>query len=110
MAVRSERLAAAAVTVAAGQTVLYTVPAGKTTILKEIMCSSPVGTVSRVVVDVQSGPSGPAVSVLDRNLGTGTAGANLWTVLAAGDRIRCITFGAQTNVWLSGAELAGVSS
>jgi hypothetical protein len=109
MAVRSQRLVAANVVIAAGTNALvYTVPAGFHTIIRSVFIyNRGTGTVT-VIERVDPAGAAPAILVNPLTIASAaSAFVEVWRVLEEGDQyyLRCAV-AADVNVWMSGAELA----
>lgn len=90
--------------------VIYTVPAGMTTIVKEICMWNGTGSTANIEAIVQ--PSGASTNyqvafetVTDASLHR----VSSWTVLGPGDELIVTTTVALVKVYVSGAELSGVA-
>lgn len=106
MATRSVRLCAGTSTTSAVVTV-YTCPAGKTALLKDVRVYAN-GAVGRAVILVQSGSTD--VSIVDEALSaTQVVSRQGFIVLEPGDTIRVYSSTSTFNFWCSGAELEGVA-
>lgn len=106
MTTRTSRLAVGISTTGAVVTV-YTCPAGKTAIVKDIRLYAGAS-VSRAVVALGSGVRLP--SVLDEAItGPGVAQKQGFMVLEPGDTIRVYSQGNTFEFWISGSELQGVA-
>lgn len=104
MAVRTQRLGFVRNPPASSLVTIYTVPAGRRTIIKEVMCSKQTGaSVSVVVTIVGSSTYG---LFLETSAGTSFR-VERWTVLNAGDTIAVLFTTASTGNQLivSGTEL-----
>ena len=89
-------------------TTVYTCPAGKTAIIKDIRVSALNGAVSRVAVFVDSGSE--RTGILDQALSNlETIQRQGFMVLEPGDELVCLGSGNGAQVWASGAELLGVA-
>ena len=112
MAVHSKRLASGFSGAANAEPVIYTTPAGRTTIVKDLRVVNAVSSSVTVVLIAQR-PDPPGVYLLSQVLATAgaVAGVPLWTVLGPGDmlRIRC-TQASGVAFWVSGTELEGVAT
>ena len=108
MAVRTLQLGAIKAT--STLAVVYTCPAGRTAIVKELsvgkggtgalVCSFSVlrGAVAWFVAGISL-----------TNLGTQSSHQDRWLVLEPGDVLRAVTDGLTADVWVSGTELLGVA-
>ena len=108
MPVRSNRFARGATTV--GSTVrVYTVPAGKTAIVKDVVLWGFVGGVSRFALYAVSGAA--QVAIVDQAIGGFQSArfSGLFVVLEPGDSLQVFSQGAAAQFWTSGAELDGVA-
>lgn len=110
MAVRTDQLALGQISAASSEQTVYTVPAGHTTILKDLRGSNRAassaslfiiirsGATSRIIAGTGSVPSGGFWSIAD----------NPWIVLEAGDELRLLADVATSFTFVvSGAELLG---
>jgi hypothetical protein len=87
---------------------IYTVPGGKTAIVKDVRINSASGPATRCVILGQSGAT--SVAIFDRALEADqTASVQGFMVLEPGDRIAVFAEGASVSVWASGSELEGVA-
>lgn len=117
MAVRSEKLFSLVKTGSAvpdGPTVRYTVPAGKTTIVKEIHVSSFSAAAPAVIVYAGDNVQRP-IAFMELQLGVvAVRHDSMWVVMNPGDVLATFVdlVNAADIVWIAayGAELAGVSS
>lgn len=108
MAVRSNRFFAGNTLPVSVVHDVYTCPAGKTAILKDIRVCSNGSAVTRCVVIVLSG--GAAISLVDSAVAAlQTIAVQGFIVLEPGDKMQVYSEGAGARVWLSGAELDGVA-
>lgn len=106
MTTRSARLARGESTTGALVSV-YTCPAGKTTIVKDIRIYAGVAN-SRAVVLVRGG--GHAPSIVDQALtAVSVVSKDCWVILEPGDEIVVYSQSGTFVFWISGAELAGVA-
>lgn len=119
MTVRTAQLGSGNPAGGSGWNVIYTCPAGRTTILKDVRVLNNGPTVSTFAVEVRrpvgSGLPGPVgVTVLTGSLAANGLAAVTegFIVLEPGDQIRMIVVepaNTTTNVWTSGAILSGTS-
>lgn len=87
---------------------VYTVPGGKTAVVKDIRVCSNGAAVTRCVVIALSG--GAAISLIDSAVGAlQTISVQGFIVLEPGDKLQVYSEGTGARVWLSGAELDGVA-
>lgn len=108
MAVRSARLVAQSTAPAGAVHTAYTVPAGRTVLLKDIRVSWLSGTVGRATVIARSGPVN--VVLIDAPVPpTDPIGAEVWVVLEPGDELAVYSEGGTCWAYLSGSELEGVA-
>ena len=108
MPVRSNRFFAGNTLPVSAIHTVYTCPAGKTAIVKDVRVSSAGSSVSRAVVIALSG--GQAISLLDAAVGTTAVLSVLgFIVLEPGDQLQVYSEGTAARVWISGAELDGVA-
>ena len=108
MAVRSLQLGGVKATTAL--TTVYTCPAAKTAVVKESSVGKGATGALVCQVTVLGGAVAWLVGVFSLpNLGAQNVHAERWLVLEPGDVLRAITDGLTADVWVSGAELAGVA-
>lgn len=89
-------------------TTLYTVPAGRTALIKDVRVSALGGAATRAAVFADSGAS--RVGFIDQPLANlGVASAVGFMVLEPGDTVGCFATGNAVTVWVSGAELDGLA-
>lgn len=95
--------------VAAGADVLvFTCPAGVTTLVKDIRVSAPVGNVTGIFVYIASGAAN--VTVLGGTLNAGLAKSEMpWLALEPGDQLRIGVTGSSLAYFISGSLLDGVA-
>lgn len=105
--VRTKRLAVGSSIDATFKTI-YTCPAGKTAIVKDVRVQALGAGNTRAIVSVNSGPT--ANYLLDQALGQGQAQViGLFIVLQPGDFMQVYTTGFNCNYRVSGSELEGVA-
>lgn len=108
MAVRSARLAAGTSGTLGTETTLYTCPAGRTALLKDVRVSVAASGNTRTVLWLQSGAV--RVSLVDKPMSEFETVERVgFMVLEPGDQLRVFASGAQARVWASGAELVGLA-
>lgn len=108
MAVRSARLGTGNSNPSGSDKTIYTCPSGVTALVKDIRVNYASGTVSRGYIRLQSG--GDSVIVIDRAFAAGdTASVQGFMVLEPGDQVLIFASGGALQVWVSGAELAGLA-
>jgi hypothetical protein len=109
--VRSKRLAVGFSGAANTEVVVYTVPAGRTTIVKDVRFAN-TGSTSVTAYLIAQRPAPPGVILAGPLVlaGAATGGASLWNVLSPGDTLRILCNVTQgVAFWVSGAELDGVA-
>jgi hypothetical protein len=105
--VRSARLALVSVPIGV-VTTIYTVPAGRTTILKDVRLNSASGPASRAVVLGNSGAVN--VALVDISMvADQTHQVQGFMVLEPGDKVNAFCTDHPVTMWLSGSELDGVA-
>lgn len=108
MAVRTATLGIRSSAAANSEHTVYTVPSGKTAIVKDIRMYSEAGCTRAVVFVNRSGPG--SVSLVDQALGaTSIHSEQGFIVLEPADELRVYSEGGTFVTWVSGAELAGVA-
>lgn len=109
MAVRSALLARGQSGAANALVTVYTCPAGKTALVKDVRMLSAGDPVTNAIVRITSGPA--LMHLIDGPLVVGDPVAvQGFVVLEPGDRIQVVCTGANsTFFWISGAELDGVA-
>lgn len=107
MPVRSARLAFASSGIG-GVVIVYTCPAGKTALIKDVRISALNGAVTRASVFADSGPR--RVAIIDEALANlGVLSRQGFMVLEPGDTLGCFATGSDFHIWASGAELEGLA-
>lgn len=107
MPVRSARLGEGNSSPLSSIKTLYTCPAGRTAILKDVRVYVDTPAATRVAVILVSGPT--SVTILDQAVAAqGNVSREGFMVLEPGDRIQVYSTGSVAYVWLSGAVLDGV--
>jgi hypothetical protein len=87
---------------------LYTCPAGRTAILKDVRAWAYGAAVTRALVLVRSGPGDCAI--IDEAMATNsTRERQGFIVLEPGHQLLASSTGGPTSIWASGAELDGVA-
>lgn len=110
MSVRSLEVASGEAVVGAGVTTVYTVPAGRTLILKHAIVNVVGATGSEVRIGVnRAGISTVYFLFGATQAGNSSARYELWTVLEAGHLIAVQALAANFRYWLSGALLVGTA-
>lgn len=107
MAVHSTQLGAHTGITTAGVT-LYTVPAGKRTIVKSVCFQSHAAASQRVFIVFSSATAGDiALGVTVGAIGSATESMNYecWVVLNAGDKLKVVPVSDNVDAIASGAEL-----
>ena len=108
MTVRTCRLAVGYTSPVATDTLLYTCPAGKTAVIKDVLMSGSGIAATRGLVQVRSGSD--RAHIIDQPVGAQEAAhLGCWVVLEPGDTIYAYSTAQPVRVWVSGAELAGVA-
>lgn len=108
MTVRTARLFAATSNPSATTNTVYTCPAGRTTILKDLRVVTSAGTPTSGIVMLTSG--GVDVSIIKRAWGANDVEERQgFMVLEPGDRIRVFAATGELKLWGSGSELDGVA-
>lgn len=108
MAVRSLQLGAVKATNVL--TAVYTCPAGRTAIIKEVTAGKgSTGSATLTMTILRGAVAYYLLTNTFSNLGGQAARFETWTVLEPGDIVRAVTDGPTIDVWMSGAELIGVA-
>lgn len=88
----------------------YTVPAGRTAILKSLVIGKGATGSAVCTITVLRGANAYFVAVVSlSNLGGQATQIDRWMVFEPGDVLRAITDGLTVDVWASGAELLGIA-
>lgn len=107
MAVRSKTLAAASATTVL--TALYTVPAGHTTIVKNVIVSKFGTPAQTLTLTILRGAFASGLVLDAHGIGASVDSHSVYAILQPGDVIRAITDSGTIGVWISGVELLGVA-
>lgn len=96
--------------IAGGPTPVFTVPAGRTAILKDIRWGKGATGAVVATLTVQRGAVANLLAIQSfSNLGPQAAGVSCFIALEPGDIVRLATDGLTVDVWCSGALLDGVA-
>lgn len=108
MAVRTLQLGAIKAT--ATLATIYTCPAGRTAIVKELaLGKGATGSVTATVTVLRGAVAYFVAVVTMSNLGGQAVHQDRWFVMEPGDVLRAVTDGVTVDVWVSGTELVGVA-